>query len=109
MKDVVYECLDLRREVKNPLSGLVLVISIPGGFEVLQHEGHVEQFRFEDDDQFEESGGTTIFAMPNGNVTFVPLTLEDFERLEGSEYFDTPKFSSTEDLQDFFRYRIENI
>ena len=105
----VYECVDDREGVPTPIGGVVLLVRIPGGFEVRSAEGKAEQFRFEDDAQLEDLELVTTFFMPEGKVYFTELTLPDFERLEGPSLFDTPEFKNTAELQSWFRENISAI
>jgi hypothetical protein len=102
----VYECVDSRK-VKVPLSGLVTLVVTPGGFDIWRYEGGGEQFRFEDDDQLEETNGIITFHVPEGSVNFVLLTLSDFKKFGGPEVFTTPTFETTEDMQSYFQRRIQ--
>lgn len=105
----VYECVDERKGVPVTVDGIVLLVSIPGGFEVRSANGIAEQFLFEDDDQLEDLDVVSTFYMPEGKVYFTELTLPDFERFEGQSIFSTPKFKTTEELQSWFRETINAI
>jgi hypothetical protein len=105
---MVYECLDLRRGVPQPMDGIVMLTSIPNGFEVWHWERWNKRVEFEDDEQLEEVATMVTFQLPEGSVHFMPLELADFERFEGQSMFGTPKFKDTAQLQDYFRVRIEH-
>jgi hypothetical protein len=105
---LVYECVDARTDIENLMNGVVMLQPVPGGFEVWNVNGLAQGFKFEDDDQLEEVNGVVTFHMPEGQVNFVKLTLSDFERLNRPATYNTPKFKSDDQLQEYFRQRIEN-
>jgi hypothetical protein len=57
----------------------------------------------------EEVATVSTFRMPEGKIHFMELTLPDFERLGGQAKYQTPKFKSTAQMQQFFRERIEAL
>lgn len=105
---MVYECLDLRSDVLQSMSGIVLLTPIPGGFEVWHWERWNKRLEFEDDAQLEEAPTMVTFQMPEGPIHFMPLELSDFERGNGPSKYGTPAFKDTDQLQDYFRVRIEH-
>lgn len=102
-----YECVD-RRKALGSLSGIVTLQSIPGGLEVHTYSGSGEQLMLEDGDlEDDDSHGLFTVHTGSGSVAFVELQLVDFERLGGPDMFETPKFKTSKELQEFFWNRIQ--
>jgi hypothetical protein len=102
----IYEAVDERKGIPDPIEDIVVIESIPGGFEVRSYRGIGKQFQLENDDQFEDSETITTFHMPEGKIHFVELTLSDFERLEGKSVYGTPDFKTQKEMHDWFRSAI---
>ena len=101
---LVYDCVDNRPKAR--LTGVTLLIPVPGGFEVWNLNREAENMQFEEDDQLEIIPNLISFYMPEGKVHFIPLTLEDYNRLGGPSRYGK-EFSSTDSLQMYFRTMIE--
>lgn len=103
----VYECVDERKNVDTPLDGIAMIFVIPNALEVRTYEGPGKVFKFDDDDQVEDSEKVITFHMPEGKIHFVELNLSDYTRLDGQSSYGTPDFKTTEELQAWFREAIE--
>ena len=100
---LVYECLDKRES--GLLSGFVRLYPVPDGFQVGAESGRWEFIPIDEDRQVEESPETVTFHTPEGDLFFVSLTLDDYNRLHGDR---EQKFQTTKQLQDFYSLLIDN-
>lgn len=103
--DHIYECVDGRPGGK--LNGIVMLrifqgVFQPIGYMPIGHETIPVDDNLEDDDE----NGMVVLHLDAGKVYLTYLTRELYEAQEGPVIFDTPEFSSTEELQGWFSSRI---
>lgn len=101
----IYECVDGRPGGK--LSGVVMLRVFQGVFQPVGY-GPTPHETIEVDDNLEDDheNDIVVLHLDAGKVYLTYLTKELFEATEGPTILDTPDFSSTAELQEWFRGRI---